>query len=133
MRPAWGLVAVLIVSMAIAQGGTPPPDSLATQGMTEFAARCAGCHGGLLEGGTHAPPLVGTGFVAEWTGKKARALYSRIISTMPQDNPGTLTEAQALAITLFVFASNEIDLGSQPIEHANDLNGRVIAAGGVSR
>lgn len=130
MRAVLGGVATLAVAVAAAQDGAAQRDELASRGKAEFAARCAACHGGALEGGSHAPPLVGSGFVAEWSGKKARSVYSRIISTMPQDNPGTLTEAQALAITLFVFAVNGIDVGEKPVQRANDLNSLVITPHG---
>lgn len=132
MRGTWGALVVTAGAVvatargldAMAQSQVAPGQ--VAQGKSEFAARCAGCHGGALEGGSHAPPLVGSGFMAEWAGKKARLVYSRIISTMPQDNPGTLTESQALSITLFVFSVNGIDVGDQPVSRANDLNGLVI-------
>ena len=111
-----------MVSAAAESGATLP------SGKTEFAGHCAGCHGAVLEGGQHAPALLGSGFQANWLGKSARSLYSRIISTMPQDNPGTLTPAQALSITLFLFDRNHIVLGNTPIASPNDLNPITITA-----
>jgi S-disulfanyl-L-cysteine oxidoreductase SoxD len=110
------------VGVAAESGATPP------SGKTEFASHCAGCHGAVLEGGQHAPALSGPGFQANWRGKSARSLYSRIISTMPQDSPGSLTPAQALSITVFLFDENGIALGERPITSANDLNHIIITA-----
>jgi mono/diheme cytochrome c family protein len=102
----------------------PPGDS-------EFARHCASCHGAVLEGGQHAPPLAGKVFLSHWNDKPARSLYSRIISTMPQDNAGSLSAAQALSITLFVFSVNRVSLGDKPIASANDLNALSIMAPGA--
>lgn len=114
---------LLCSSAAAGYGSAAPLGSLESQGKVEFKAHCASCHGGALEGGQHAPPLLGAGFNTNWAGKRARSLYSRIISTMPQNDPGSLTEPQALSITLYVFAMNGISLpAAAPINTANDLN-----------
>jgi mono/diheme cytochrome c family protein len=98
----------------------------AAEGKTQFATRCASCHGSELGGGQHAPALTGPGFREHWDGKTARSVYSRIISTMPQDNPGSLSETEALTIALYVFAVNGIAVGDQPIPNAAALNGITI-------
>jgi hypothetical protein len=50
---------------------------------------------------------------------------------MPQDNAGSLSAAQALSITLFVFSVNRVSLGDKPIASANDLNALSIMAPGA--
>jgi len=90
------------------------------QGAERFAVRCARCHGPLMEGIEHAPPLKGEAFQAEWNGKKARELYKRIISTMPQDDPGSLPEQEVLVITEFILSAGNFVL--PPVSKANDLN-----------
>jgi mono/diheme cytochrome c family protein len=109
--------------------GSPAPgstqDALGPQaalGKGLFAAKCASCHGPNLEGGRLAPPLSGPGFQANWDGKPARALYSRIISTMPLSDPGSLPPAEVLNIALYVFAVNGAALGTQPTPDAASLN-----------
>jgi mono/diheme cytochrome c family protein len=91
-------------------------------GAAGYAAHCAACHGVKLEGGVHAPPLVGASFITNWAGKRARLLYSRIISTMPQNDPGTLSPPDALAIALYVFSSNGIAWNGHTLADPNDLN-----------
>jgi len=102
--------------------GADPPRA----GEAGYAAHCAGCHGAKLEGGMHAPPLVGAPFMANWAGKRARLLYSRIISTMPQNDPGTLSPPDALAIALYVFSSNGIGWNGHTLSEPNDLNALTI-------
>ena len=104
LAPLLLLVALGGVDYAAASS-TPPADA---PGGADYAAHCANCHGPHLQGGMHASALVGPVFEQNWAGKRARLLYSRIISTMPQNDPGTLTVQQALAITLYVFAANGV-------------------------
>ena len=78
----------------------------ATEGEPIFATKCALCHGDTLQGGDHGPALKGTGFWTVWQGQPARKLYSRIISTMPYNDPGTLTESETLAVTALIARSN---------------------------
>lgn len=102
------VMAGLVPAMA-AYAGMPPagfaPEQ-ATEGEPIFAAKCALCHGDTMQGGDHGPALTGARFWAAWQGQPARKLYSRIISTMPYDDPGSLTESEALAITALVARSN---------------------------
>lgn len=106
-----------VAALACAAEGAP-----AAPGAADYAAHCAGCHGAQLQGGVHALPLTGAVFDQNWAGKRARMLYSRIISTMPQNDPGTLSVEQALSITLYVFRVNGISFAGHPISSPNDLN-----------
>jgi mono/diheme cytochrome c family protein len=99
---------------------TLSPQAVVGKGL--YAARCASCHGPSLEGGRLAPALSGAAFQADWNGKPARALYSRIISTMPLSDPGSLPPGEVLDIALYVFAVNGASLGTQPIPDAATLN-----------
>ena len=100
--------------------GTLGPQAVLGKGL--YATRCASCHGPNLEGGRLAPALSGPAFQANWDGKPARALYSRIISTMPLSDPGSLPPAEVLDIALYVFAVNGVSLGTQPVPDAATLN-----------
>jgi mono/diheme cytochrome c family protein len=115
------LNAALIFAHAhsLSAGAASPSTAL---GAAEYAGHCASCHGGKLEGGMHAPPLVGASFQTNWAGKRARLFYSRIISTMPQNDPGSLSAQKALAITLYVFALNGIEWKQHTPSTPNDLN-----------
>ena len=92
----------------------------AANGKALYGSRCASCHD---EGGDHmATPLLGPDFLAQWDDKPVRALYSRIISTMPADAPGTLTEAETLAIVTHVLEKNAFPAGSNALQRADELN-----------
>jgi glucose dehydrogenase/mono/diheme cytochrome c family protein len=105
-------------------GSVPIPDpgsasEKAQQGKAIFQAMCARCHGTELEGPT---PLRGDDFRQQWNGRTARDLYSRIITTMPLDDPGSLWEPQALRLALYCLTVNGVQLGQQSIESAAALN-----------
>jgi S-disulfanyl-L-cysteine oxidoreductase SoxD len=117
------LAFVLACVAGIASASEPPPS---TPGAADYTAHCANCHGAQLQGGVHALPLSGPVFEQNWAGKRARMLYSRIISTMPQNDPGTLTVQQALAVTLYVFAANGITFAGHTLSSPDDLNALTI-------
>lgn len=85
--------------------------------------KCGACHGDDLEGGTESPSLKDDAFWSEWDQKTARALYSRVISTMPPDSPGSLAEKEVIDIVAYIVHSNGMPLGSARIQNANELNG----------
>ncbi len=92
-------------------------------GQAVFRQKCGACHGDDLSGGTESPALSGDAFWASWNKKTARNLYSRIISTMPPDGPGTLAEKDAIDIVAFiVHTTMELPFGSAKIQTANELN-----------
>jgi glucose dehydrogenase len=88
-------------------------------GKALYQAKCARCHGTELDGQM---PLRDEEFRRHWDGKTARNLYSRIISTMPMDDPGSLSEPEALRIALYVLIKNGVQLGQQSIGSAAALN-----------
>src|SRR5689334_15915596 len=65
----------------------------ATQGKTAYDNKCAICHGAELLGQEMAPPLSGGLFLANWSGQSVGDFFGRIKSTMPANDPGTLSSA----------------------------------------
>ena len=94
----------------------------ATSGRAAYTAACASCHQDSLAGDTMSPALVGDEFRETWHGKKLRALYSRIISTMPSDNPGSLPEKTVLDMVAYLLEANGFPSGPAALERADDLN-----------
>lgn len=80
----------------------------ATRGQGIFKQRCASCHGDALEG-LVGPPLKGADFAKAWSSESA--LADKIHKTMPQDNPGSLTQAQAIDVVAFIIRSGGPLLG----------------------
>lgn len=123
--PHWRLVKMATVLTALSPlVGAASPESnaaardaagpLAQQGAILYAVKCASCHGTRLEGGQHAPPLTGAAFRESWNQKTARNFYSRVLSTMPVNDPGSLAPEEVLRITLFCLATNGMKFNDEP-------------------
>ena len=84
----------------------------ATRGKSTYLATCTGCH---TDSAT-APALVGKSFVSTWDGQTVRDLYSRLRTTMPADNPGTLSENAALDIVAYLLEANGFPAGEAELK-----------------
>jgi|SRR5579872_2873101 len=79
----------------------------AEAGKAIYAQKCASCHRDSLAGGVNeSPPLKGAQFMAAWQGMPLRSLYSRILSTMPKSDPGSLSEAETLNLLAYLLQEN---------------------------
>jgi mono/diheme cytochrome c family protein len=84
----------------------------ANRGKQGYADQCASCHGPELTGGEMAPALAGGEFMAGWDGLTVGDLFERIRISMPQNSPGSLSNAQNADILAFMLASNKFPTGS---------------------
>ncbi len=96
----------------------------AAQGAALFKAKCVVCHGANLQGGA-GPPLAGSQFFLRYSGKPLSALWSIVHTQMPLNAPGTLSEAQSLAIVAFILQKNGFPAGPSPIVGHYDVS-RII-------
>ena len=87
----------------------------AAQGKALFADKCATCHGADLNGAEMAPPLVGPTFLGDWVGQSADDLFTRIHTTMPANDPGSLSNAQVTQVLAFILSANQFPAGSGPL------------------
>ena len=117
---AFSLITVSALLFADAPG--PFSKAQSDRGAEVYRDKCSACHGVQLNGGDHAPPLRDETFWHEWDGKPARALYSRIITTMPPDDAGSLAEKEVIDLVAFLVTSRGVPTGPQSIEHADVLN-----------
>jgi mono/diheme cytochrome c family protein len=93
----------------------------ATRGQAVYAARCAMCHGGDLGGQDVAPPLSGGTFGGNWKGQTAGALATRIRTTMPLDNPGSLGTAAAADVSAYILSKNGYPAGQSELPREPSL------------
>jgi S-disulfanyl-L-cysteine oxidoreductase SoxD len=84
----------------------------ATQGKAVFGDKCTTCHGADLTGGEMAPPLVGAIFMGDWVGQSADDLFTRIHTTMPANDPGSLSNAQTAQVLAYILSMNQFPAGS---------------------
>jgi mono/diheme cytochrome c family protein len=76
----------------------------AARGAQVYAATCARCH----------PPgqLDGEAFAVGWNEARAWTLFSTLRNTMPQDKPGSLTDAQYADVIAYLLQRNRVPAGA---------------------
>jgi mono/diheme cytochrome c family protein len=84
-------------------------DAQATRGAAIYKEKCASCHGPTL-GGSLAPPLAGDAFAASWGGPLS-AIVDKIQATMPANDMGSLTRAQAADVLAFMLQTSKFPAG----------------------
>jgi mono/diheme cytochrome c family protein len=87
----------------------------ATQGKALFEAKCAICHGAELNGAEMAPPLAGGVFIGNWAGQSAGDLFTRIHTTMPANDPGSLSNADVSLALAYILSFNQFPAGTTPL------------------
>ena len=87
----------------------------AERGAKIYAQKCVNCHLANLAGSNPAPPLVGTSFIGNWEQQTLRGLFSRLRTTMPADNPGTLEEEETVDLIAFLLSKNSYPPGNQEL------------------
>ena len=87
----------------------------ATQGKAVFDNKCAICHGAELGGAEMAPPLAGGVFIGNWAGQTVGDLFTRIHTTMPANDPGSLTNAETAQAVAYILSYNQFPAGTAPL------------------
>lgn len=120
-------VLVLLLAATGAAGAQGPSiwngvytEDQAARGSAEFNAHCAACHGAALNGTGEAPALAGPQFLSDFDGLSLGDLFDRIRTTMPQDNPGSLTRDQVADILAFLLKANGLPSGTKELDRRSE-------------
>jgi len=92
----------------------------AARGNAGFAAHCANCHGASLGGTGEAPALAGPQFLSDFDSLSLGDLFDRIRTTMPQDNPASLTRDQYADILAFLLKANGMPAGAKELDRRSE-------------
>jgi cytochrome c len=100
--------------------GLPEGSGTVKQGEKIYAAQCASCHGGKLEGGIGDKLIGGRGSLAASGGKQApvktmesywpyaTTLWDYIKRAMPFDKPGSMSNDDVYAVTAYILNQAQI-------------------------
>jgi mono/diheme cytochrome c family protein len=119
-----GLVAATLMLSAMALKAQTPARNVwdgvftadqAAQGKVLFEAKCATCHGSDLTGEEMAPPLSGAVFLGNWSGVAVGDLFTRIHTTMPGNDPGSLNNAETAQVLSYILSFNKFPAGAAPL------------------
>jgi mono/diheme cytochrome c family protein len=110
----------LLTMVLYAQPATSVWDGIYTQAQADggkalYGQHCASCHGATLDGSGATPPLAGADFKGDWNGQTVDDLFEKIQTSMPADQPGTLSREQNAGILAFLLASNGFPAGSKEL------------------
>jgi quinoprotein glucose dehydrogenase len=116
--------ALLLSGAALAQAAPAASSGVyskaqAARGKAAYGDVCSGCHGDALEGADVIPPLTGTRFMSNWKGQTAGDLATRIRTTMPADNPGSLGQTASAEITAYLLEANGYPAGEADLPSGN--------------
>lgn len=89
-------------------------ESQAARGGALYREKCATCHGDGLEGKA-GPPLAGSAFLAVWGAQPLAELAAKIRNTMPADNPGNLTPAEAAGLVAYILETGKFPAGASEL------------------
>jgi mono/diheme cytochrome c family protein len=95
-------------------------EAQAKRGEGIYNQSCASCHGTSLEGGEMAPPLTGNDFNANWDTLSLGQLLERIRTTMPQENPGSLSRQQNVDVVSYLLQKGKFPAGSAELPTQTD-------------
>jgi quinoprotein glucose dehydrogenase len=90
-------------------------DGQAARGQELYRKNCGHCHRDDLTGGgseAGAPPLSGPIFFYRWLHSPVADMFLTIGTTMPQNNPDSLTPQTVVDIVSFLLAQNEMPAGT---------------------
>ena len=106
------------------------PEQVET-GRGVYERSCAECHRADLSGDFEAPELAGRNFRAAWRGAPLGELLA-VVRDMPPEEPGTLSEAQYLAVTAFLLSANGAAADQGAIDDGQAIDD-VIAGAAAAR
>jgi quinoprotein glucose dehydrogenase len=93
----------------------------ATRGRALYGEQCAACHGPALGGVEMAPPLAGSEFYGNWSDVPLDDLFQRIVLTMPQAKPGSLSRRQSADLVAFILGFNKAPTGAAELSSDADV------------
>lgn len=90
-------------------------ESQASRGGRVYRQACASCHAVDLQGNEMGPGLAGAAFLGGWEGASLAELMTLVRLTMPQDNPGGLSEEEYLDVVAYMLQANEFPSGEDDL------------------
>lgn len=93
----------------------------ADRGAGVYSQRCGACHGAALNGTGEAPPLIGGEFISHWDTMTVGDLFDRVRTTMPQNDPQSLTREEYADVLAFLLKTNGFPAGTQPLDKRSEV------------
>jgi S-disulfanyl-L-cysteine oxidoreductase SoxD len=106
----------------------------ATRGEAVYESTCTTCHGFDLEGlAGRGPALAGAPFLANWESESVSSLFARLKTTMPRNNPGSLTDDVYLDLLTYLLQVNTYPQGTGELKAPSLADLHLVKRDGTSR
>jgi mono/diheme cytochrome c family protein len=99
----------------------------AKRGNALYGQSCANCHMDDLSGSGQAPPLAGDVFMANWEGRSLGDLFDITRSTMPLNQPGSMSTQEYVDVVMYMLQANGYPTGSDELKDPDAMKNIVIA------
>lgn len=93
----------------------------ATRGSAVYVARCGACHGAAMNGTGEAPALVGGEFISHWDTLTLGDLFDRVRTTMPQNQPKSLSRDEYADVLAYLLQYNGFPAGTAPLDRRSEV------------
>jgi len=106
--------------------------SQAEHGQTVYPGACGTCHGRRLNGApddpdmVSTPPLARAKFLRTWEGRSLAALFEYTRATMPENNPGSLTDEEYIDVIAHMLSVSGLPAGDVELEPDPQSLARVV-------
>jgi alcohol dehydrogenase (cytochrome c) len=111
-------MALLVNNFAVAQQPArtgPFTTAQANTGRTIYQSTCERCHLPDMKGTFEAPPLAGPNFMNTWRNRPTSDLFTRIRTSMPISNPGSLSDEDAANLVAYILQANGATAGAKAL------------------
>ena len=96
-------------------------EAQAARGREAYSGACSFCHGRRLNGAPDdpdmrsTPPLVRARFLREWDGRSLATLFAYTRQTMPEDNPGSMTDQEYVDTIAYMLSFGGMPAGDDEL------------------
>lgn len=87
----------------------------ANRGQVLYRDLCESCHAPDLAGGKVVPEIVGQTFITRWSGRTVGYLFERVLVSMPEDDPSSVSRQAKADIVAFILRMNEFPAGDDEL------------------
>ncbi len=91
-------------------------DDQANRGEVLYRAACESCHAPDLSGGKVVPELIGKTFTEDWNGLTVGQLFDRVLLSMPEGDPASVSRTEKADILAFILRANGFPSGDLDLE-----------------
>ena len=133
------LVVFFVISLSVSAAAGQPPRSVASgvysasqaaRGGALYTNKCGDCHGKVMDG-LIGPPLIGDGFLANWSARPLADLVDRIQKTMPFEQPGSLSRQESADLLAYILQTGKFPAG--PAELGDTTLAQVVMPTAAAR